>query len=238
MDQMCNTRGAGLCTPDAAIADAPVDARPDAAVIHADAAGLILVQQQAVSGKASMLMMTLATRPTSGHVLVMLGANAAGMLTGVTGGGVTWSKATASLKCANAEIWYGVTNGSNSSVTIKGPSTGDTWMWVGEWSGLDTSNLFDQANSNGTNTTNSVAKPGSITTTSPHELVMLADASQTNSFIAPTPGTWMPLDVAGIQEGFLQNEWFLVTSNGGTFDPSIGPSTVCWDAAIASFRLP
>lgn len=229
-----------MCTPDSAIADAALDAAHDATLdaTHDATTGAGLVQQMTASSSGAMTQaLTLANRPISGDVLVMIGANNTGFLTNVAGGGVAaWMKADASAQCANTEIWYGVTNGASSTITITGFASGDNWMWVGEWSGLDNSNLLDKHASAGTNGTNKLPAPGSITTTSARELVIFSAGSQTGSFATPMPGTWTTLNTVGANV-FLQGEWYTLTSSTGTFAPTVGPGTPCWDAAIASFRV-
>jgi len=233
------------CTPDASIADAPVpvdtpsDTPLDAHVIDA-ATGAQLVQQMAKHSTSTTTSLSLSPSapPAVGHVLVMIGANTGSFLQSVTGGGVaTWTRADYSATCANTEIWYGVVTGSSSTITITCAASGDTWMWVGEWNGLDTSNLLDQHQAAGTNTITSTPAPGTIVTTAPRELVMLSAASLTATINTPGPGTWTALPTIGAG-GFLQGEWYLVTSVTGSFAPSVGPNTNCWDAAIVSFRLP
>src|SRR5262249_47750194 len=136
MDNFCHAPGGGGCTTDASIADAPADS------VDAMATGPGLLQE--AIGSRSMtdsVIATLGMLPHDGNVLVMIGANSAGQLQTVTGGGVAaWTRADRSLQCPNTEIWFGVTNGGSESVTIMGGDpTGNAWLWVGEWSGLDTS---------------------------------------------------------------------------------------------------
>jgi hypothetical protein len=235
-DGLCYAHGGNECT--AAVPDAAVDSAEDAVP---DASAMPLLLQQTFAGKhgTTTELATFATAPTSGNVLVMVGANNSGPLVNVTGGGVTtWRRADASSLCANTEIWYGVTTGGSATVTLTGFAMGDAYVWVGEWSGLDTSNLLDKHAAAGTNSDPSTTPaPGSITTTSPRELVILGVASFTGSLGTPTPGSWTSALTTGAN-GFVQGEWYLVTSASNTFAPSVGPSTNCWDAAIASFRVP
>lgn len=232
-DRLCRAAGGGECPQDASAVDAPADAPPPPA----------LVQQTTGAAPAVTTTWSVAylTPPLPGDVLVMVGAIDSGPLNSVTGGGVaTWVRASASTLCTNAEIWYGVTDGSSSTVKITTDSTngdGGAWVWISEWSGLETSNLLDQHLAAGSNGPNTTPAPGAITTTAPRELVLLGVSSFTTSFDTPAPDIWTQLTKTGAGN-YLQDEWYVVTASAGPFAPTVGPSTICWDAAIASFRAP
>jgi hypothetical protein len=239
-DRICHAPGAGLCTPDASMPDAPADAPGDILVVDDTAPPhFALVQQTALAGSAKTLSTNFAVLPTPGNVMVMIGANNSGPLMSVVDGMMMWTKVDASTQCANTEIWYRVTDGSSTSVAITGSATGDTWMWIGELSGLDTTNLLDQHTNKGYNNgaTTTIPTSSSITTAAARELVLFSAGRYQNSFMTPGPGTWTKLTAPAGQNMFLQNEWYMVTSATGTFAPSVGSGANCWDTVIASFRL-
>lgn len=170
--------------PDAA-RDAPVDASLDAAAPDAPPAGPRLVQQATGNDVGvTTLSVTLPAAPASGDLLVMIGGDPHGPLDGVTGGGVTWTLATSSLVNMNVEIWYGITDGSSSTVTITYASqTGPMTMSVSEWANVAAPDPLDAAHAADGMT--SPASAGSITTGGP-DLVLFAVADLTgNTFGDP-----------------------------------------------------
>jgi len=198
----------------------------------------VLIQDKIAGALASSLMMTLPAMPIPGDVLVIIGANNAGMLMTPSGGGVTsWMLANRADACANTEIWYGVTDGSNPDVTITGGSAKEMWMLVAEWSGLATTNLFDTSSFRTANGTTTTPSPGTMTTQAPRELVVLSVASMSFPFGAPSPGTWQALQTVG-NGNYLQGVWYSLPTATATFAPSVSPTSTCWGAVIASFRAP
>lgn len=215
----------------------PIDARPiDGVPTDTPQNAVMLVQQitnYAASGPT--LAATLPIAPKAGNVLVMIGANLAGGLTSVTGGGVgSWTLATLSVDNANTEIWFGVTNGTSAMVTItRTTSVSPTWMSVTEWSGLATTNTLDMATAASGST--SPAAAGSITTSGP-ALVLFSIADQApTTFGSPTPGTWTAL--AGTSGAYVQLEWYRIVTTSGTFAPQVTTTNTNWDAAIAALRF-
>jgi hypothetical protein len=245
-DGVCHGQGDG-CSPDAAVADGPSDAMADAAhdaAIPDDAPSppkLVQSNTAASSGTTTSFTGSLVNTPISGHVIIMIGANNGSFIDTPTGGGVTsWMKADQSSICANTEIWFGVTNGSSKSVTITcstcGSPPGYSWMWLGEWSGLDTASLLDKHIAHGYNSaSNTTPGPGSIMTANQRELVLLSASLYTTSPITIADPSWIALTGTGAG-GDKQAEWYQLTTAIGTFNPTVGPSNNCWDTVIASFR--
>lgn len=220
---------------DAAIADAPMlDAfAPDAAP-----AGAQLVQQKARdSATATSLSLTLDTPPTSGNMLVMMGAGPSAQLDGVSGGGVaTWTRAAFSPVHTNMEIWFGVTDGSSSTVTISlAQSDASLSMLVSEWSGLATTLALDGASANAGAT--SPASAGSITTTHAHDLLLFAVSDYTpNSFGTPSGFTALT-PLAGNQTGVNQVGWYREVTTTGTYSASVTETRHEWDAVLVALKI-
>ena len=212
--------------------DAPVDGRP----IDAPMPQPTLVQQGVnYADQATSLSVTLPNLPGANHVLVMIGGNPHAHLDSVTGGGVTtWTFAAGSWDNANIEIWYGVSNGSNATVTITcATNTLSMALSVSEWSGLATTNLLDTQNAIGGVV--SPAKSGSITTTNAHDLLLFGVGDDApNTFGNPAPGTWTQLTPV---TGFLvQGEWYRIVSATGTYTPTVSETANSWDGASVALR--
>ena len=222
---------AGSTIIDTRIVDARIDAPPDGYVPPTPA-----LRQQVINSanQTASLSATFSTAPTSGNVLIMIGGTPTAPLTSVTGGGVTtWTLAKKSTVQSNVEIWYGITDGSSSTVTIS--LTGNnspTWMHVSEWTELtgavDATAAFDG------NT--SPASAGSVTTTTRDLLVLGITQFNTSMFGSPSPGMWTtltPIDGAFTK----QREWSRIEPAPGMYSPSVTVANNGWDAALVAFKI-
>jgi len=212
--------------------DAPADTPGDSS-----AAQPMLVQQIIASAdRAATLDATLSAAPTAGNMLLMIGANQHTALTSVTGGGATWKKITGSNENANLELWFGITDGSHTPVSldcaVSGCETQPIWMNLSEWSGLDMSNPIGP--SIATNGLTSPVQMGSITTTSTNLLVFAVSDGSPNTVGIPSPGTWTALQgVAPV--AITQNAWYRVAP-AGTYAPRVSETANGWDAAFVVLR--
>jgi hypothetical protein len=215
--------------------DARIDGMPDARIDAPPPNAPVLRQQTTGYLNANtQLSVTLNTAPVAGNVLVMIGSTVSGPIT-ISGGGIaTWSLASQSLVNANSEIYFGVTDGSSSTITISRNDTASPiFMHVGEWSGLATSSLLDDAAAN--DGTTSPASAGSVTTVAPALLVFGAAEFQPGTFGAPTPGTWTALTAVN-GTSVIQNEWYRLEPTPGTYSPTVTETEHEWDAALAAFH--
>lgn len=183
----------------------------------------------------SPLVATLAARPSSGDLIVMIGAAEHGGLASVTGGGVaTWMRATRSLNNTNIEIWYGISDGSSAAVTATFPAYQlPIWMLVTDWSSMASTNLLDVTAS--TSGATSPASAGSITTTFAHDLLIFGVADQTPNTFGVPQGTWNAFTTVS-SNATIQEVWYQIVTGTGTFAPGVTESHHSWDAAIAAFR--
>lgn len=238
----CELRAIDGGGPDALKVDAAIDARPDASIdAPTDAAidaapALPLLVQQAVSfaTATNQVSVTLPATPGAGHVLVMIGGGPQAPLDSVSGGGVTWTVAARSTTEANIEIWFGVTNGSSSTVTISlVGNTGQLTIAVSEWANLASTNLLD-ASRIGTNVS-SPASVSAVTTTSAPELVLFGvGAFGASTWGMPSDGPWTAMTKVASSVG--QAEWYRVVTAPTTLAPSVTENGGSWDAALVSLR--
>jgi hypothetical protein len=210
-------------------------------VMPSPASAVTFVQQKTNNASsASSLSVTFTTNvsTTAGNVLVMVGGNSTGALTGVSGGGVgTWTKATSSLTHNEVEIWYGAvdvaTNTSTTPVTATASAAGGMYMSVTEWNGL--SLTIDKTAAQGGTT--SPASPPSITTTnaSSNDLVLFGVADNSgNTYGTPSGGTWTALSPQ-ITTPVAQSVWYQIAA-AGTFSPTVTETAHSWDAVIAALK--
>lgn len=220
--------------------DAPAtDAAPDAPPIDAPRTAM-LVQQATNHVDGDAVTISLASAPTAGDVLLLVGADIHRGLPsvgGVTGGGVaTWSRAAFSAVNTNVEIWWGVTDGSSTDVTIHGIA-GDTSAKFGnvsEWSGLVTQAPVDGAHA--LDGISSPADPGAMTTANAHDLLVfgVGDGAP-NTFGVPAPGTWTAL--TPISADISLAAWYRIQTVAGTVHPTVTETSGQWDAAVAAFTI-
>jgi hypothetical protein len=195
-----------------------------------------LVQQKSgVQLMGNSLALTFGKAPIAGHLLVMVGGDPQGSLTSVTGGGATWTAAAQSTENSNVEIWYGVTDGSSSTVTITlTQNVSPITAAISEWSGLVTMGPLD------------IARPAAgiqgpagatITTTNARDLVILGVCdSQPNTWGTPAPGTWTTM--MGFEGMFFSlGAWYQVQSTTGTIAARVSETGMHWDAVTAAFRI-
>jgi len=214
-----------------------VDAARDSAVPIDAALTATLVQQQVAHADQSTLAVTLPAMPTAGNVLVMIGADEHAPLTNVTGGGVaTWTLITGSQDNTNVEIWYGVTNGTNATVTLVGPplDTHPIFANVSEWSGLAATGTVDATRAH--SGLSSPADPLAITTTHAHDLVLFGVGDLVpNTYGTPGPGAWTAL--TPIDADISLAAWFRIVAVAGTVHPTVSETEGDWDAAVAALAI-
>jgi hypothetical protein len=227
--------GCGFHT-NAAAFDAP-SSEPDAASVVVDAAAgeAMLMQQVKAEAPTSVapLVATLPAPPHAGNLLVAIGADEHGALTGVSGGGVVaWSLAARSIQNTNIEVWYGITDGSSATVSLTFPTdTLPMWVVVGEWSGAG---AFDGAKSD--SGTTSPASAGALSVHA-RDLVIFGVGDQLPNTYGMPQGAWTALMPAS-SDHTEQRVWFTIAAATGTLAPSVTETAHQWDAALVAFRAP
>jgi hypothetical protein len=232
----CETTAIDARLADSITRDAAIDARVDARPIDGPPPNQPVLRQQKTNylNTNTQLSVTLDNAPVSGNVLIFVGATVSGGVT-ITGGGIaTWTVAGSSTVNANEEIYYGVTDGSSSTITISRNDTASPiWMNVSEWSGLATSSLLDDSAAK--DGTTSPATAGSVTTVAPALLIFGAAEFQPSTFGTPAPGTWTALtQIDGTS--VKQNAYYRIEPTPGTYAPSMTETEHEWDAAIAALH--
>lgn len=193
---------------------------------------------QEVTNSAAMgspLSVTLTSAPIAGDVLVMIGAANHGALASVSGGGATWTKASSSIDNANIEIWFGVTDGTSSMVSIELPANPfSIWMVVSEWSGVATVNTLDIAAAKSGQS--SPASAGPIITTHARDLLLFAVADEAPNVFGAIAPPWSPL--ASVESPVVdQSAWYTFVSAAGTYQPQVSETGNNWDAALVALEL-
>lgn len=228
----CELRAVDARVNDSPLRDAAIDATPDAPT-DAPSTPMLVQQVKTTADAAATLSATLAA-PVAGHVLVMIGGGPAAPIGTVTGGGATWTSAAGSYVNSNEEIWFGVTDGSNRTVTITIPNTaGPIFMLVSEWSGLAIANTLDIGNV--ANGVTSPASAGSITTHARDLVLFGVSAFVPETFGTPSPGSWTALTPIAATS-VVQSAWYQLAPPG-TYAPQITTTGTPWDAAITALRV-
>lgn len=238
--QTCELHSIDARLADGDIIDAPrlVDAAPrdsvppDALVLPA-----LIQQKQASAAAGPSLSLTLDAAPVNGDVLVMIGGCPAAPLMSVTGGGVTtWTVAASSTINVNVELWYGVTDGSSSTVTITlNGAVSPMTMMVSEWAGLST--MFTADGASFMDGTSSPATAGPVATTHAHDLLFFGVGDGfPNAFGAPAGFTALN-GVSGQGTGVSQGGWYREVTATGTYSASVTETSHHWDAVLVSLRV-
>ena len=190
----------------------------------------------ATSAQAGQLSATFSALPASGDLLVMVGAYPGSSLVSTSGGGATWTRAAISAMNANIELWYGVTDGTSSTITItSNDPTNEIRMSISEWTGLATTNAVDQAIA--TFGTNSPASAGGFTTGTTVDLVIFAASDrEPNTFGAPTGASWTELDTA-TDTTYTETAWWTLAPPITTLAPDVTETFHHWEALLVAFRL-
>jgi hypothetical protein len=226
----CGRLHFGTPSPDARL----TDARPPDTLGDDAPAGPGLVQQTTTSAEAgTSLTATLPAPPHAGDLLVMVGAIQSEGLDTVTGAGVTWQLAHAETTRANVEIWYGITDGSDSTVQIAATLTGELWISFEEWRGV-TAVLDAQ---NGMSGVMNPASAGAITCGATGDLVILGVADNLpNTFGTPGAATWTAL-APPATSSHIEQPWYTFSAPAQMLAPTVTETGGSWGAAIAAFRV-
>ncbi len=208
-----------------------------------------LVQQNSITpaANASSVTPTLTSGVTDGDALILVVADESdnsAIVSSVSGGGVTWAKATSTGTSANgdAEIWYGLdssgTSGSTVITVTLNHSTNVQIADVSEWSGLATSGALDQS-TNANNTTASISA-GSVTPTVSGELI-ISDAYLLNGNTTqptPTSGFASLTQMPGESGNYRGYGAYLVDGSSSSISTTwTEPGGAgAWSAAIATFK--
>ncbi|MGO9855004.1 MAG: beta strand repeat-containing protein, partial [Acidimicrobiales bacterium] len=213
------------------------------------AAGISFVQQNSITpaANASSVTPTLTSGVTAGDALVLTIADQSSnsaIVSSVSGGGVTWAKATSTGTTANgdAEIWYGLNSSGTSGSTVitvtLNHSTNVQIANVSEWSGVATTGALDKTN-NANNNTASISA-GSVTPTVSGELI-ISDAYLLNGNTtqpAPSNGFTSLAQMPGTTGNYRGYAAYLVdgstTSISTAWTEPGGAGS--WAAAIATFK--
>lgn len=106
---------------------------------------IAFVRQAVNATTASTTCAVTITAPTAGNCLVACIYSDSGLVSGISGGGVTWAKLKAgNFASFSAEIWYGLnSSGSGTTVTVTNAVSGVNCVNVSEFSGIKTSGAAD-----------------------------------------------------------------------------------------------
>jgi hypothetical protein len=195
------------------------------------------VQQQAATfSSATSVVVTLNSAPRPGSALVLYSANSNVGVTGVTGGGVSWVRASSGGTHAVIDIWYGLnSSGSSTSITVTYTNaTGNCGLNVSEFSGISTADAVDvaAASTSGISTTPTT---GTAVTTHANDLIIAGAAGEsvgpttagpTNSFIALTEAA----------NGNRIIPAYRIVTSAGSYNTSWTESDEGWDAAIVALK--
>lgn len=187
--------------------------------------------QQAQTVQGSSPITVTISAPAAGNCLIALIASGTAGITvsGITGGGVTWSKLINSNTNRSSEIWVGPnSSGSGTSVQVTMPGvTLNTSVWVVEFSGVATSSPGDASGGNNGNSGSPVST--SITPTASRNALLLA-CGRTGNTPSLTSGGFTALATSNsVYVACYQ----VVSSTTGAYQSTYTASSATWEIEIA-----
>ena len=204
------------------------------------------VQKSSGTTTTASLAVTLTSNPTNGNTLVAVistRGTTAGRISGITGGGVTWSRVVQATNASGAttEIWYGpnVANGT-TGISITQAAALRAAAVVIEYSGVLTASALDQSNST-TGTSATAATGTTAATTQANELwlggIGIADGRRTlgtptNSFTVVAS----PNSGAASADAMVYALEKIVTATGAASSGGTLSASDSWAGTIATFK--
>ena len=207
------------------------DAGGDATSDGASPAAMLVQEKTASNNAAASVSIVLGHQPANGDVLVFVGGSEAGIMA-PTGGGASWQMAAHSLVKADLDIWFGVSDGSSTTVTITARGLSTIWGNVSEWSGLATPGTFDAMDSKG-----GQSGPANLSaqTTSAPDLIVFGVGCYADPALVDPPAEWAELLPTG-SNATAQRVWYRISTAAGA-QTANATCSVGWDAGLAAFKL-
>lgn len=187
------------------------------------------------------------TAPAAGNILILVirttGTTAGGMVSTITGGGVTtWTKAKDYQQASwrNGEIWYGFTDGTSSSITVNNASAAVAIACL-EFSGVDSHAAVDVTVPAGNTGVSSSPVTSSVTpVTNGILLVGVLGAGQSgDTYSSPTNSFNFTTLLTGGAAGanFTGQPAYRIQATAGatTYGATLSTSRT-WGAMIVAFR--
>jgi len=205
-----------------------------------------LVQSAAgtATSTTTSLSATFANATTPGHLLVLAASVYAGATNDISSvtdsAGNTWTKVGAyfaSGHYSDGELWYAANPQPATTVTVKLGTAASMAFEVLEFSGLATSNPFDT--SSGTSNTGTTANSGTLTPSSPTDLVVgfIAGHGNAQALTITTPGYTAQTQATTTGTAVTVRTAYQLPAStnpigiAGTFSTSM-----YWAAGIAAFK--
>lgn len=177
--------------------------------------------------------------PAAGSTLVLLAEVAGTTISGVSGGGVTWTKQVSSNVNGDVEIWAGANAsgaGGTATVTVTLLASDAASLNLSEWSGMPAA-LTAGGTAAANNGRSLSADTATITPTAGHEVLLVAAANSLTGLTTPgTPAnSFIELNTDGGDNSHAFAYRILASASGSTYSTSwvTDASYRFWDTAIA-----
>lgn len=172
-----------------------------------------LVHQTTGQGSGTNLTVAFGEAVQAQDVLVLVGGSEKGLMQPTGGGVASWQLAANAFYSPDAEIWFGVTDGSSNTITVTTSVASTLWADVTEWSGVATIQAFDDGMGTGSgDTAGSGTASLTVTTSTTPDLLVFGISYYTS--IGNPSGSWMPLQPTFIA-GVSQHTWYQIASATG-----------------------
>jgi trimeric autotransporter adhesin len=199
---------------------------------------IALVQQTtATYTSASSVVATLGAAPGPGSALVLFSVNNSVVVTGVSGGGVTWVRGSPRGGThTDVDIWYGLnSSGVGTAITVAYTNaTGSGGVNVSEFSGVATSNALDVAPAINSGLSTTPTSPTAVTTNA-NDLIVVAAADTTVSATTAGPTNSFIALAEAANSNKIIPAYSIVTTTG-SYSTSWTEGNGGWDSAIVALK--
>jgi hypothetical protein len=193
-------------------------------------------QKTATYTSAASVVVNLAAAPHAGSALVLFSANNNVVVTGVSGGGVSWVQGRSGAAHDALDIWYGLnSSGSGTAITVSYTNaTGSGGVNISEFSGVATTNAIDVVPSSTAGVSTNPTTP-KATTTNANDLIVAAaaDLSVAATTGGPTNGFTALSEAANANK--IIPAYRIVTGTG-SYSTGWNESNEGWDTAIIALK--
>lgn len=203
---------------------------------HPAKADFSLVAQTASTSPSTLSFSLPITTPTAGNCLILgwaSGNSTVTYLTSVSGGGVTWIRATDTSYLRSAEVWYGLNStGLSSTITMTTIANSTDEVNISQWSGCPTSGFVEQYQRSRLN--NATSTTATLTITNPKDLVYAMVRSNAASLVSgPGQGFTALASSTPVSTDFA---YLLPGTLGSYFTTWVWNASISGDAVILALR--
>jgi hypothetical protein len=193
-------------------------------------------QKTATYSSAASVVVNLNAAPQVGSALVLFSANNSVGISAVSGGGVSWVRASSAGSHSAIDVWYGLnSSGAGAAITVSyANATGSGGINISEFAGVAPSNALDVAPTTTAGVSTSPTTPTAATTNA-NDLIIAATADLSVGATTAGPTNGFTALSEAVNANKIVPAYRVVMATGsystGWTEPNEG-----WDAAIVALK--